>query len=203
MVKPSCWECVWGCIRYLSYEENVSCAHPSPEIRRPPGTRHGANACSSYLYNDPKVAVQVVRDTRETFMKAIHKLVVDNGLYARAENVLSYFCPNTSTEHAEITCDDFRFATEVNWGGNEGTVLGCYAVGVIQQDGKRDTWHLGTYKSLQTSLEAMRALGELGGYLTYYAGKYLRENAGRFIPERQLRARALLSKMQREQEAYE
>ncbi len=53
---------------------------------------------------------------------------------------------------------------------------------------------MGTYKTLDTSLDAMQTLGELGGTLTYFANKYLWEHSDRFLSDRELRARAIREK---------
>ena len=52
-------------------------------------------------------------------------------------------------------------------------------------------WHLGTYKTLETSLTAMQTLGALGGALTYYAREYIWKNNTLFLSEQELRARKL------------
>ena len=68
----------------------------------------------------------------------------------------------------------FYFIAQVNWGGNGdlSRLLCCWA---IRPDGPQKGWHLGTYKTLETSLTAMQTLGALGGALTYYAGIHLEE----------------------------
>lgn len=78
--------------------------------------------------------------------------------------------------------------------------LDCYAEGRIQPECEKKRWHLGTYKTLETSLSAMQTLGALGGALTYFASEYLWENGERFLSNRDLRIRAL-QKRQKEEEA--
>ena len=58
-------------------------------------------------------------------------------------------------------------------------------------DGPQKDWHLGTYKTLETSLTAMQTLGALGGALTYYAREYIWKNNTLFLSEQELRARKL------------
>lgn len=74
--------------------------------------------------------------------------------------------------------------------------LDCYAEGRIQPECEKKRWHLGTYKTLETSLSAMQTLGAL----TYFASEYLWENGERFLSNRDLRIRAL-QKRQKEEEA--
>ena len=78
-----------------------------------------------------------------------------------------------------------------DYGGSEGIYLDCYAVGRIRPDGPQKDWHLGTYKTLETSLTAMQTLGALGGALTYYAREYIWKNNTLFLSEQELRARKL------------
>ena len=78
--------------------------------------------------------------------------------------------------------------------------LDCYAEGRIQPECEKKRWHLGTYKTLETSLSTMQTLGALGGALTYFASEYLWENGERFLSNRDLRIRAL-QKRQKEEEA--
>ena len=108
--------------------------------------------------------------------------------------------PDTYDSPKEITCDDFDVVTEVQFGGSEGIYLDCYAEGRIQPECEKKRWHLGTYKTLETSLSAMQTLGALGGALTYFASEYLWENGERFLSNRDLRIRAL-QKRQKEEEA--
>ena len=118
-------------------------------------------------------------------------MVVDNGQFQSAEAILDYFSPDTYDSPKEITCDDFDVVTEVQFGGSEGIYLDCYAEGRIQPECEKKRWHLGTYKTLETSLSAMQTLGALGGALTYFASEYLWENGERFLSNRALRIRAL------------
>jgi len=99
---------------------------------------------------------------------------------------------------AEVSCDDFIFVTKVGFGGSEGIYLDCYAEGRIQPDGEKRPWHLGTYKTLDTSLSAMQTLGELGGTLTYFADKYLWKHGDCFLSDRELRAKAIREKQRKQ-----
>ena len=75
-------------------------------------------------------------------------MAVDSGHFAEAEAILDYFLPDTRNSPAEIASDAFDFITKVNFGGNEGIYLDCYAEGRISEDGEKGLWHLGTYKTL-------------------------------------------------------
>ena len=127
-------------------------------------------------------------------MRAIHQMAVDSGHFSEAEAILYYFQPYNLDSPAKITCDDFIFNTNVNFGGNEGIYLVCYAKGRISEDGETKLWRLGTYKTLGTSLSDMQILAKLGGTLTYFAHKYLWDNSDRFLTDRELRVRAIKEK---------
>ena len=62
------------------------------------------------------------------------------------------------------------------------------------QDGEKGLWHLGTYKTLGTSLSDMQIFGKLGGTLTYFAIIYLCEQGDRFLSDLELRVRAIRKK---------
>ena len=61
-------------------------------------------------------------------------------------------------------------------------------------------WHLGTYKSLDTSLADMQTFGEWGGTLTYFARRYLLEHRDRFVSDRELRAKAIREHLTKKEE---
>jgi len=192
--KPMCWHCVWRHITGPGNDPTLGCGHPNLRIQRQFNGCSSAEICKEYLEDDPDIKVSVVRESRESLMKSIHQMAVDSGNYAKTEAILDYFLPDSRSSPETVICDDFAFITKVNFGGSEGIYLDCYAEGRIQTDGAKGAWHLGTYKTLETSLEAMQILGELGGTLTYFANKYLWEHGDRFLSDRELRARAIREK---------
>ena len=192
--QPMCWWCVWRRIVGPGNDPTLSCGHPSDCVRKQFRGSSTAETCKEYLEDDPNVKVKVTRDTRETLMRAVHQMAVDSGDFAEAEGILDYFLPNTRNSPAEITYDGFDFITKVNFGYNEGIYLDCYAEGRISQDGEKGRWHLGTYKTLGTSLPDIQIFGKLGGTLTYFARKYLWEHSDRFLSVRELKARAIREK---------
>lgn len=192
--QPMCWHCVWRHIVGPGNDPTLSCGHSSDWVQKQFHGCSTAETCKEYIEDDPHVKVKVTRDTKETLMRAIHKMVVDNGHFAEAETILDYFLPDTLGSPAEITCDRFDFTTKVRFGGNEGIYLNCYAEGCISEDGGKGMWYLGTYKTLGTSLSDMQIFGKLGGTLTYFAHKYLWENSMRFLTSRELRAYAIKEK---------
>lgn len=149
--KPMCWCCVWRDITGPDNDPTLGCGHTSAQIRRRFEGSSTAEYCKEYLEDDPELKLKIDRITRETLMKNIHQLVVTDGHYAAAEAIVDYFNPERYDTPQEISCDDFYFIAQVNWGGNEGIYLDCYAVGRIRPDGPQKDWHLGTYKTLETS----------------------------------------------------
>lgn len=198
--ERNCLWCAWRAATGPENDPTLCCGHPSSQVRHRFGGCNTAENCKAYLRDDPGLKIKVKRDTREMLMKGIHQMVVDNGQLQSAEAILDYFSPDTYDSPKEITCDDFDVVTEVQFGGSEGIYLDCYAEGRIQPECEKKRWHLGTYKTLETSLSAMQTLGALGGALTYFASEYLWENGERFLSNRDLRIRAL-QKRQKEEEA--
>ena len=182
--EQSCWWCVWRTITGPGNDPTLGCGHTSSMIRQHFGGCSTAATCKEYLEDDPSLKITVVRDTREALMEGIHQMVVENGQFDAAAAILDYFC----------------ITTEVQFGGSEGIYLDCYAEGRIQPESPEKRWEIGTYKTLGTSLSAMQIFGALGGALTYYGRKYLMENIGRFLSDRELRVRCLKQR-QKEKEA--
>ena len=197
--ERNCWGCAWRAIIGPVDDPTLCCGHTSHQVRNSFAGYTTAENCKAYLRDDPGLKIKVKRDTREMLMKGIHQMVVDNGQFQSAEAILDYFSPDTYDSPKEITCDDFYVVTEVQFGGSEGIYLDCYAEGRIQPECEKKRWHLGTYKTLETSLSAMQTLGALGGALTYFASEYLWENGERFLSNRDLRIRALQKRQKKEE----
>ena len=189
--KPMCWLCVWRHIVGPGNDPTISCGHPRTQVRKQFAGSSTAETCQEYLEDDPKVKVRITRETRETLMRGIHQMAVDDGHYTKTAAILDYFLPDTWSSPTEVKCDEFTFVAEVGFGGNEGIYLNCYAQGKIHSDGDKGIWRLGTYKTLDTSLAAMQTLSEWGGTLTYFARRYLWEHHDRFLSDRELRAKAI------------
>lgn len=195
--QPMCWYCVWRHIVGPGNDPTLSCGHPSDCVRKQFRGSSTAETCKEYVEDDPAVKVKVTRDTRETFMRAVHQMAVDSGDFAEAEGILDYFLPDTRNSPTEITCDAFDFIAIVNFGSNEGIYLDCYAEGRISEDGEKGRWHLGTYKTLGTSLSDIQIFGKLSGTLTYFARRYLWYNAERFLSDRELRVHTIKEKLKK------
>ena len=192
--QPMCWWCAWRHIIGSGNDPTISCGHSSEYVRRQFQGSSTARTCKEYVEDDPRIKIKITRDTRETFMWAILQLAVDSGHFAEAEAILDYLLPDTRNSPAEIASDAFDFITKVNFWGNEGIYLDCYAEGRISENGEKGLWHLGTYKTLGTSLSDMQIFGKLGGTLTFFARRYLWDNSERFLTDRELRVHAIKEK---------
>lgn len=192
-----CWYCVWRHIVGPGNDPTLSCGHPSDCVRKQFRGSSTEETCQEYIEDGPSVKVKITRDTRETFMRAVHQMAVDSGDFAEAEGILDYFLPDTRNSPTEITCDAFDFIVIVNFGSNEGIYLDCYVEGRISEDGEKCRWHLGTYKTLGTSLSDIQIFGKLSGTLTYFARRYLWDNAERFLSDRELRVHTIKEKLKK------
>ena len=129
---------------------------------------------------------KIKRDTNKDLMEGIYKLVCENGHYDKAEKIMDYFLSD-SLHNRELSNYEFDFFAVPSFGGNEGIYLDCYIKGNFDEnDSEVKTLNCGTFKTLNTDVESMKVMGELGGALTYYASLYVNQNIDRYTPEREL-----------------
>ena len=83
--QPMCWCCAWRHIIGPGNDPTLSCGHPSEYVRRQFRGSPTARTCKEYVEDDPRIKIKITRDTRETFMRAIHQMAVDSGHFAEAE----------------------------------------------------------------------------------------------------------------------
>lgn len=78
-------------------------------------------------------------------------------------------------EHNIKELSDYQFGCtyKLDFGGSEGIYLDCYIEGICGEDDEYDRVSLGTFKTLQTSEEAMAEMGKLAGCFTYALSKYV------------------------------
>ena len=114
-------------------------------------------------------------------------LAEENGDFEKARPILDYVLPSdhedygSSSEGVELTAYEFDFVPIVNF-GCEGIYLDCCLEGKFDESG-RHTLHIGTLKTLERSLEAVKIMAELGGALLYYENQYVNKNLHRFTPQ--------------------
>ncbi|GHV28519.1 hypothetical protein FACS1894167_05710 [Synergistales bacterium] len=132
------------------------------------------------------------RHTNETLMAEIFKIVEAMPDFERANAILDYGLVERS-ETREITNYGFDFLASPQFGSSEGIYLNCYISGVYDEKGAdaqksmslfRNPFRLdaATFKTLGTSLEDMKIMGELGGTLQYVANRYINKNIELFEP---------------------
>ena len=134
---------------------------------------------------------KIKRDTNEELMNNVLELVKKCHCYDKAEKIMDYF-------HAEcyktmkLTDCEFDFDAHVQFGSNEGIYIDCSIIGHFDQNepsDKTQILHCGTFKTLGTSLEDMRIMGELAGSLVYFAREYVNKNLDRYLPQKEGRIR--------------
>lgn len=74
-------------------------------------------------------------------------------------------------ESAEEVYENCRFSAEVSFGGSEGIYLDLALTDV---QAKR-TFKIGTYKTLETGLDAMKKMHLLAAYIDFYYDDFMRE----------------------------
>lgn len=129
----------------------------------------------------------IKRDTNEDLMNNVFELVKKNHCYDRAEKIIDYFLPETFTVMKLSDCE-FDFDANVQVGINEGIYIDCSIRGHFDENEPSDKTqiiHCGTFKTLGTSLEAMRIMGELAGSLVYFAKEYVNKNLPKYLPHKE------------------
>lgn len=129
----------------------------------------------------------IKRDTNEDLMNNVFELVKKNHCYDRAEKIIDYFLPETFTVMKLSDCE-FDFDANVQFGINEGIYIDCSIRGHFDENEPSDKTqiiHCGTFKTLGTSLEDMRIMGELAGSLVYFAKEYVNENLDKYTPQKE------------------
>jgi len=128
----------------------------------------------------------IKRDTNTDLMNNVFELVKKNHCYDRAEKIMDYFLPET---YAQMKLSDYEFEFDalVQFGENEGIYIDCNIRGHFDEKeppSRTQILKCGTYKTLGTSLEDMRIMGELAGALTYFAKEYVNSNLEKYTPRK-------------------
>ena len=123
---------------------------------------------------------KIKRDTNGDLMNNVYELVKKNHCYDKAAKIMDYFLPETH-EMQELT--DYEF--------DEGIYIDCNIKGHFDENAPADKiqiLHCGTFKTLNTSLEDMRIMGELAGSLVFFAREYVNENIEKYTPQKEEKA---------------
>ena len=131
------------------------------------------------------------RDTNEDLMNNVFELARKNHCYDKAEQIMDYFHAE-SYKTIELSDCEFDFDACVQFGANEGIYIDCSIRGHFDENepsDKKQILHCGTFKTLGTSLEDMRIMGELAGSLVYFAREYMNKNLDRYTPRKEMTKR--------------
>lgn len=148
---------------------------------------------------------KIKRDTTVDLFYAALNLVKEKGCYEKAEAIMDYYLPhpegiNTLYKPFELSNYRFDFCASASFGGSEGIYIDCYIEGEYTEIprtyydhglGKilpETHYHIATFKTLRSDLEAMQIMGELCGSLIYYASEYINKNINRYTPSSEMRA---------------
>jgi hypothetical protein len=137
----------------------------------------------SYLKGDEQMSTETegrgqkpVHHTNETLMREIFKIIETMPDFERARDILDYMLPETYRTE-KLTNYEFDFLAVPNFGGSEGIYIDCYLSGVYKAgDNENRRLSAGTLKTLGTSLEDMKTMGELCGIIEYVANRYINQN---------------------------
>lgn len=130
---------------------------------------------------------KIKRDTNEDLMKNVYELVKKHHCYDKAEKIMDYFLPETY-KTMELTDYKFDFYANVQFGLSEGIYIDCSIRGHFDENASSDKMqalHCGTFKTLGTSLEYMRIMGELAGSLIFFAKEYIDKNIEKYTPQKE------------------
>ena len=130
---------------------------------------------------------KIKRDTNEDLMNNVFQLVKKNHCYDKVEKIMEYFLPETY-KTIELSDCEFDFDANVRFGANEVIYIDCSIRGHFDENEPSDKiqiLHCGTFKTLGTSLEDMRIMGELAGSLVYFAREYVNKNLDRYTPRKE------------------
>lgn len=95
------------------------------------------------------------------------------------DNLLDYTLP--TSERIPICDTEFEVKMDLKFGGNEGIYLYMYLEGRIHQnDGDTGVYHLGTFKTLVETKEAMIKMSSIGAAFIYEAGAFVNCNLSDF-----------------------
>jgi hypothetical protein len=113
-------------------------------------------------------------------MNKIFEILDDTPEYKRIADILDY---RLAGKLSVATLTNYGFDVEAypQFGASEGIYVMCSISGKFDNGNVRKL-HMGTLKTLQTSMEAMRLMGELCGLITYIGTSYINKNLELFTP---------------------
>lgn len=118
--------------------------------------------------------------TGDLFMD-IYQLAERSGELDKLKFIEDYHMGNDGRKRFKITNDDFLVHFSAQFGGSEGIYIDAYINGRFDASGEHKRVSIGTIKTLEDDLAAMKIMGEACGILTYNAAEYLNQNYARYM----------------------
>jgi hypothetical protein len=114
-------------------------------------------------------------------MREVFKIMEGMPDFEKAKGILDYMLPE-SFNVKKLTDCDFDVIAIPSFGGSEGIYIDCCIEGVYDETGKNGRLKAATLKTLGTSLEDMKTMGELCGIIEYVSRDYVNKNYRLFQP---------------------
>ncbi len=128
----------------------------------------------------------VKRYTNTELFNAVYQMAEASGELAKLAKIEDYHLAE-DYESTILTRYDFDCLFQVNYGGSEGIYIDAYLHGIFDESKESKRLKLGTIKTLDTSLDAMKIMGEACGILTHFSSQFINSNIDNFTPEADLR----------------
>lgn len=140
------------------------------------------NAYSAHDWNNLMVRytrklnqdVETQRMTGGQLFDAVMSRARENGDLARFDAINEYMLAEDSKK-GKLCSYEFDLLPAVDFGGSEGIYIDCSLQGKFDESGRKSL-HIGTIKTLDTGLDACKAMGELCGALLYHESRFVNEN---------------------------
>jgi hypothetical protein len=147
---------------------------------------------------DGDIAAGARRHTNESLMSEIFKIIETMPDFERAKEILDYMSPESFNVET-LTDYEFDLLAVPSFGGSEGIYVDCYLSGVYREgDTQPRKLSAGTLKTLGTSLEDMKIMGELCGIITHTARDYIARNIMLFTPGKEIEAMRIAAERAKE-----
>ena len=118
--------------------------------------------------------VETQRMTGGQLFDAVMARARENGDLVRFDAINEYVLAE-DCEKGKLCSYGFDLLPAVDFGGSEGIYIDCSLQGKFDESGRKSL-HIGTIKTLDTGLDACKAMGELCGALLYYESRFVNEN---------------------------
>lgn len=129
--------------------------------------------------------IKIHRHTNTELFNKIYEAAREAGELARLIEIEDYHLAETF-HVSKLTDYNFDTYFVVSYGSSEGIYIDAHIAGFFDESKERKRLKLGTIKTLETNLNAMRIMGEACGILTHFAREYIDANLDDFSPEDEL-----------------